>query len=40
MEIPWTVPQTEGIEVEETEIPPEEFESLFGDEPAASPASH
>jgi hypothetical protein len=37
MDIPWTEPQANGIEVEEAEIPQEEFEHLFGDELAVAP---
>ena len=29
IEAPWTEPRAEGIDVEETEIPREQFEELF-----------
>jgi hypothetical protein len=38
MDILWTELQTEGIEVEETDMPACEFDRLFGDKPAATPA--
>lgn len=39
MDILWTELQTDGIEVEETEMPASEFDRWFGDKPAASPVS-
>ena len=37
MDILWTELQTEGIEVEEADMPANEFDALFGDKPVASP---
>jgi hypothetical protein len=37
MDILWAELQTEGIEVEETVMPANEFDALFGDRPVASP---
>ena len=40
MDLTWTELQTTGIEVEETEIPEEEFEHLFGEKQAEPPVNH
>jgi|GEM_PF-5448311 hypothetical protein len=39
MDILWTELQTEGIEVEETDMPANEFDALFGDKPVAFPVN-